>query len=328
MKPNIPKQRKPFILKTCSRCNGSFGPDAFSETKSFFYKDGYLPICNSCIEEYLVENDFDWEAVDKVCQYADIPFVPSEFERLHEMNGDKVFPVYAKVFLSSDYNGLDWGVYFRRFKELKGAGLIDDELPIIKEKKLSQLKEKWGANYDEEELHYLEGLYDGMLQTQNVNGALQDDQAKKLCKISLEIDSRIREGSDFDKILSSYDKLVKVAEFTPKNVKNATDFDSVGEVFRWLEKRGWVNKFYDGVTQDVVDETMKNIMNFNQRLYVNESGITEEIERRLSALKNAQELENYYNTDKEYDLDEYDNAGYDELMKDEDFQVELDDEQS
>ena len=328
MKPNIPKQRKPFILKTCSRCNGSFGPDAFSETKSFFYKDGYLPICNSCIEEYLVENNFNWEAVDKVCQYADIPFVPSEFERLHEMNGDKVFPVYAKVFLSSDYNGLDWGVYFRRFKELKEAGLIDDELPVIKEKKLSQLKEKWGANYDEEELHYLEGLYDGMLQTQNVNGALQDDQAKKLCKISLEIDSRIREGSDFDKILSSYDKLVKVAEFTPKNVKNATDFDSVGEVFRWLEKRGWVNKFYDGVTQDVVDETMKNIMNFNQRLYVNESGITEEIERRLSALKNAQELENYYNTDKEYDLDEYDNAGYDELMKDEDFQVELDDEQS
>lgn len=328
MKPNIPKQKKPFILKTCSRCNGSFGPDAFSETKSFFYKDGYLPICNSCIEEYLVENNFDWEAVDKVCQYADIPFVPSEFERLHEMNGDKVFPVYAKVFLSSDYNGLDWGVYFRRFKELKEAGLIDDELPVIKEKKLSQLKEKWGANYDEEELHYLEGLYDGMLQTQNVNGALQDDQAKKLCKISLEIDSRIREGSDFDKILSSYDKLVKVAEFTPKNVKNATDFDSVGEVFRWLEKRGWVNKFYDGVTQDVVDETMKNIMNFNQRLYVNESGITEEIERRLSALKNAQELENYYNTDKEYDLDEYDNAGYDELMKDEDFQVELDDEQS
>lgn len=328
MKPNIPKQRKPFILKTCSRCNGSFGPDAFSETKSFFYKDGYLPICNSCIEEYLVENNFNWEAVDKVCQYADIPFVPSEFERLHEMNGDKVFPVYAKVFLSSDYNGLDWGVYFRRFKELKEAGLIDDELPIIKEKKLSQLKEKWGANYDEEELHYLEGLYDGMLQTQNVNGALQDDQAKKLCKISLEIDSRIREGSDFDKILSSYDKLVKVAEFTPKNVKNATDFDSVGEVFRWLEKRGWVNKFYDGVTQDVVDETMKNIMNFNQRLYVNESGITEEIERRLSALKNAQELENYYNTDKEYDLDEYDNAGYDELIKDEDFQVELDDEQS
>lgn len=328
MKPNIPKQRKPFILKTCSKCNGSFGPESFTETKSFFYKDGYLPICNSCIEEFLVENDFNWVAVDKVCQYADIPFVPSEFERLHEMNGDKVFPVYAKVFLSSEFNGLDWEIYFKKFKELKEAGLIEEELPIIKEKRLNQLKEKWGANYDEEELHYLEGLYDGMLQTQNVNGALQDDQAKKLCKISLEIDSRIREGSDFDKILSSYDKLVKVAEFTPKNVKNATDFESVGEVYRWLEKRNWVNKFYDGESQDVVDETMKNIMLFNQRLYTNESGITEEIERRISALKTAQQLENYYNTDKEYDLDEYDNAGYDELMKEEDFKVELEDGES
>jgi hypothetical protein len=60
-------------------------------------------------------------------------------------------------------------------------------------------------------------------------------------------------------MLASYDKLVKVAEFTPKNVKNASDFDSVGELAKWLEKGGWKNKFYDGVTRDVVDETMKNI---------------------------------------------------------------------
>ncbi|MBR5939479.1 hypothetical protein IKZ77_02935 [Candidatus Saccharibacteria bacterium] len=77
--------------------------------------------------------------------------------------------------------------------------------------------------------------------------------------ISLELESRIRAGVDFDKLLSSYDKLVKVAEFTPKNVKNANDFDSVGELIKWLEKRGWVNKFYDGVTRDVIDETIKNI---------------------------------------------------------------------
>jgi hypothetical protein len=81
--------------------------------------------------------------------------------------------------------------------------------------------------------------------------------------ISLELESRIRAGVDFDKLLSSYDKLVKVAEFTPKNVKNANDFDSVGELIKWLEKRGWKNKFYDGVTRDVIDETIKNIQNYN-----------------------------------------------------------------
>jgi hypothetical protein len=77
--------------------------------------------------------------------------------------------------------------------------------------------------------------------------------------MSYEIDCRIREGVDFDKLLASYDKLVKVAEFTPKNTKNASDFDSVGELVRWLEKRGFKNKYFDGVTRDVVDETIKNV---------------------------------------------------------------------
>jgi hypothetical protein len=93
--------------------------------------------------------------------------------------------------------------------------------------------------------------------------------------MSYEIDNRIREGTDFDKLLASYDKLVKAAEFTPKNVKNINDFDSVGELIKWLEKRGWKNKFFDGVTRDIVDETIKNFQNFNQRLYTNESGIGE-----------------------------------------------------
>mgnify|MGYP003505934165 FL=1 len=81
--------------------------------------------------------------------------------------------------------------------------------------------------------------------------------------MSYEIDCRIREGADFDKILASYDKLVKTAEFTPKNVKNINDFDSVGELIKWLEKRGWKNTFYDDVSRDIVDETMQNFQAFN-----------------------------------------------------------------
>lgn len=89
----------------------------------------------------------------------------------------------------------------------------------------------------------------------------------KLCKISLTIDSRIREGGDIDKLLGSYEKLVKIGDFTPRNVKNAEDFDSVGELFSYLEKTGFVNKFYDGVNRDIVDITMNDIQNFCQRLY-------------------------------------------------------------
>jgi hypothetical protein len=45
-------------------------------------------------------------------------------------------------------------------------------LPEIREEKYRKLREKWGSNYDDEALTYLEGLYSGLLATQNVNGAL------------------------------------------------------------------------------------------------------------------------------------------------------------
>ena len=322
MQPKI-KQTTPFIVKTCSICSGTFGPEGFIKTKSLFYPDGYLPMCADCIKQLLVEHEFDWDLVDKLCRYADIPFIPAEFERLHESNGDNVFQVYADVFLSSEFEGLGWKQYYEEFLRLKEKGHIDDELPILKEEKRKQLKEKWGSNYDDEELQYLENLLDGLLQTQNISGALQFDQALKICKISLNLDSKIREGADFDKLMGSYDKLVKTAEFTPKNVKNASDFESTGELIKWLEKRGFKSKFYDNVTRDIVDETIKNIQSYNQRLYTNESGIGDEITRRIEALKTIKDLENYYDVGKEYDLDEFENDGYEELMKNEEFVADI-----
>lgn len=327
LQPDIARRRV-FSFKTCNRCGHSYTKDEFAPTKSIFYADGALPICNSCIESYLLEVEFDWQEVDKLCQYADIPFVPREWERLYEMNGSKTFPVYANVFAQTEYEAFGWSDYHKAYKDLREQGLIEDELPGLYEKKRKQLQDRWGANYDDEALRYLESLYNGLMTTQNVNGALQVDQAIKICKMSYEIDCRIREGTEFDKLLASYDKLVKAAEFTPKNVKNINDFDSVGELIKWLEKRGWVNSFYDGVTRDIVDETIKNIQNFNQRLYTNESGIGDEITRRINALREAKQIEeeSYYGTNQTYDLDSYDNDGYMDLMREEEFDPDMEEE--
>ena len=331
LQPDIARRRS-FALKTCNRCQAPQTPESFAPTKSIFYADGALPICNSCIESYLEDVEFDWGEVNKLCQYADIPFVPKEWERMRELNGSNAFPKYAEVFAQSEYEDLGWSEYFEAFRALKASGELDDELPGIADKKRQQLQERWGANYDDEALRYLENLYNGLMTTQNVNGALQLDQAVKICKMSYEIDCRIREGVDFDKLLASYDKLVKAAEFTPKNVKNINDFDSCGELVKWLEKRGWRNTFYDDVSRDVVDETIKNIQAFNQRLYVNESGIGEEITSRLEALKNANAMENqdnYYGTNVDHNLDEYENGGYIGLFEGEsdEFFAELEDKQ-
>lgn len=204
---------------------------------------------------------------------------------------------------------------------MKEAGYIEDELPILRDRHKRELQEKWGFNYDDEALFYLDTLYEGLLATQNVSGALQMDQALKLCKISYELDMKIRAGDDIDKMISSYDKLVKTAEFTPKNVKNASDFDSVGELVKWLEKRGFKNNFYDDVTRDVVDETIANIQAYNRRLYTNESGIGEQINERLEGLKNAEKIDNYYSVGglDDFDaVDRHENDGYDALFSDDD----------
>ena len=311
LQPNI-KKKKTFGLKTCVCCGQLFGEEGFAPTKSPFFPDGVVTMCNDCIDKQLAMHDWDWEFVDKMCQMADIPFVPKEWERLREMTDREVFYRYATIFQNSEYEGIGWSDYYKVFKTLKAAGTLEDELPEIADKKRKELKDKWGANYDDEALSYLEGLFNGLMTTQNVNGALQIDQAKKICKMSYEVDRRIEEGSDFDKLLSSYDKLVKAAEFTPKNVKNINDFDTFGEAIKWLEKKGWRNNFYDNVTRDIVDETIKNFQNFNQRLYINESSIGEEITRRIEALKSAKELENdnYYGTNQTHDLDAFEREGY------------------
>ncbi len=329
LKPNIVK-KKGFTLKPCCKCNQMFGEEGFAPTKSLFFPDGVIPMCNDCVDHELAAHDWEWDYVDKMCQMADIPFVPKEWERLREMTDQEVFYRYATIFLGSEYEGIGWSDYFNAFKDLKAAGTIEEELPEIAEKQERELKEKWGANYDMEALQYLEGLFHGLMTTQNVNGALQIDQAKKICKMSYEVDRRIEEGSDFDKLLASYDKLVKAAEFTPKNVKNINDFDTFGEAIKWLEKRGWRNTFYDNVTRDVVDETLKNFQSFNQRLYTNETGMGEEITRRIEALKTtaALEQENYYETNKQYDLDAFEKDGYEVVWEGEndEFSVEIDDE--
>lgn len=313
--PIIPKIPHPAHgqTKPCNCCGKILPLSQFSQTHNYFYIDGYLPYCNGCITEEIEKNGGDWKFIDQLCMWAGIPFIVKEWERIQQITlPTETWATYARVFSGQEYESLGWGDYYKQYKRLREVGLLEEELPEIREQRYRDLRRKWGENYDDEELNHLEDLYKGLLNTQNINGALQIDQAQKLCKLSLEIDNRIRAGDkEVDKFMSSYDKIIKSAEFTPKNTKNATDFDSFAEVAYWLEKRGFVNKFYDNVTRDVLDETLKNIENYNQRLYINEGGIGEEITQRLRALESANNLEeNFYNIQPDFNEDEYDNAAY------------------
>jgi hypothetical protein len=74
------------------------------------------------------------------------------------------------------------------------------------------------------------------------------EQLKKsmeLCMISLLIEEKVRAGDpDIAKFLKAYDDLTKISNFTPKDVKDADEFDSSGEVYAYLEKTGFKPKIY------------------------------------------------------------------------------------
>ena len=297
--------------KTCKCCGNTRPTRFFLETKNtFLYKDGYFDMCNDCIERALEKEDYSWEAIDTLCRTINIPFIPKKWEDLKKKNGDaNIFPLYAEIFSKGEYQAMEWREYDEKFRKLQSRGGIENELPLLDAVELRKLKDKWGGDYDEEELRHLEQLYNGLIATQNVSGAINGDQALKLCKLSLLIDQSIRAGGDnVDKLLRSYDTMVKIAGFTPKNSKNLNDFDSIGEIVNWLEHRGWKNPFYDNVTRDIVDETIKNFQNYNRRLYINENGIGDQITERIQNLKSVDDMSNYYGTEMEdVDYDIYDN---------------------
>lgn len=324
LKPNITFD---FTFKNCESCGRALDSMSFLKTKSYLFPSGYINVCTDCLAHELEQNNYSWNAMDRLCQYLDIPFIPDKYEELlATTKGADLLRAYNTIFFTEEYDGIDWGSYEEAYKDLQQTNALAEAVPLLAEQERIKLQQKWGMNYDDEALHYLENLYDGMTLTQNINGALQIDQALKICKVSYEIDCCLREGKDIDKLLASYDKLVKTGEFTPKNVKNASDFESMGELVRWLEKKGFVNQFYDGETRDVVDETIKNIQSWNQRLYTNESGIGDEITQRIQSLKTAAELENYYDLDPKLDYDDYENEGFNQLMKDDEFAADLDGE--
>lgn len=256
--------------------------------------DGVLPICRACLADQIEEAEqtdgSTWNVVDKICQWADIPFIPEEWEKIYVGNRREAFGTYASVFRSENYSKLNWKQYNDVYKVLQEENRMEDAMPEIAESARRKLQAKWGSHYDEEELEYLEHLHEGLINSQNIVGALNEDQALKLCKLSLIIENKIRGGQDVSKDLKAYDDLSKLANLTVKAVKDANDFSSVGEIFSYLEKRGWKNQYYDNVTRDEIDFSIKDIKSWLRYLYVNETGVSEEIEQRIQNLKLSDEL--------------------------------------
>lgn len=146
------------------------------------------------------------------------------------------FGPYCAIFRAEEYKGLNWKQYNDAYLQLQEEKRMEDAMPQLKADKLQKQHELWGMNYDEEEIMYLENLYKGIAASHNIIDELNEDQARKLCKISLLMDENIRAGLDIDKLAKTYETMTKIANLEPKDIKDGKEFESCGEVFAYLEK--------------------------------------------------------------------------------------------
>ena len=301
---------KPLFLE-CHKCGEKKSISSFLKVKSSFFPCGVTNVCTECLEDMIENENGNFNFMDRMFQWLGVPFLVDKWTKLYETTGAVCLSSYMEQVYEECYPMLDWGEVNEKYLELQKRDKLEDSIAALRMEKVKELFDKWGEEYSEKEVLYLEDLYQGILQTQNVNGKLQTDDAIKLCKISLIIDRKIRDGEDFEKQLKSYDTLRKSADFTPKNIKNACDFDSIGELFAYCEKKGWENAFYDNTPRDTVDLVMKDIQGWTRNLYKNETGIAEDVERRIQALKLADEMEETIMAVEDDGLDEFDSEGFD-----------------
>jgi len=298
--------------KTCARCSTEYPLSMYYKTKSPFFLDGVLPFCPSCCMDLI--DAADLKQVDKLCQWADWAFYPDIWMKMYTGSGKTTLQdYYAKIIRSSTsipYNqNADWTSLNQQWRDLISKGEGKTLLPEEIEREETSLREFWEPDGDRQytliELRYMDKLFHDLERTQNISTGAQIDQAKKLARLSLDMD-RAQKDQKLDlyvRLMNAYKELIKTAEFTPKNSTSVNSFETTGELFLFLEKTGFINKFYDGEERDIVDKTIRNQQQFLRRIVSGDSTLSERIEQRLERLKLLDHLEDGLTAEEEWSYD-------------------------
>lgn len=296
-----------MTTKICALCGLPKILTEYARSASDLFLDTYITVCFTCIEKKI--NFTDLKAVDKLLQWADIPFHPDDWIDTYETNGTNTFRIYSQKYGLSRYNrNVNWSEVNQLWLTRQKDGTLNQHIRIFNEEEIARLKIKWGEDYTVEEYTTLENFYISLNKTQNIITAIQEDQAKILCKLSVTIHAKLKLGEDISKELKVYNDTIKAAGFEPKNSRNYGDFESFGEAINYLVRKGYQPKFYDGKNRDEVDFTIKNQQTYLRRLVLNEPVLPDLVASRQHAYKISQQLEEDGQSDEE--MDKYESAGY------------------
>ena len=193
------------------------------------------------------------------------------------------------------------------------------------------LEKKWGKNYNQEEYEKLEGFYQDMKANFEIETAAHIDYLKKICKVSVQMDKALEENNIdvFQKLSGIYDKLMHSAKFTAVQ-RSASDrtggMNTIGEIYDFLEKNGFIPKFYTDEPLDIVDITEHNLKEYTKKLVLGDTNIANIIESSIQKIIEKEELErnNLEEDAKTVEELEDEDEEYESYIKDYDYEVNKD----
>ena len=179
--------------------------------------------------------------------------------------------------------------------------IIDPGANLNNEDKM-YLALKWGRLYTPSQWVSLEKTYEEFVKSfglkEKNTTAARMDTLKKICKTSLKMDEAIDSGDidAYQKLSRVYDSLMKSGKFTEaqKKEKEADSIDSASAIVDFVEAHGGEIESYPKYVcdqpQDVVDQIILDLKEYNRNLIYEDKSLAQEIERYLQEKRISEEI--------------------------------------
>ena len=278
--------------RPCLRCKQKLPADQFASTTSPFFPGHRSIICTNCLEQMVDATSL--EAVNRLCQWLDIPFNPDIWIQLQAKYNSHTLTAYLSRVAALPYQQQTWHDEDARWRAIRERNAANAEIQAFAEAHLDDLHARWSPEYCKEDLVWLDEFYKNIIATQNVSTPILEMLATDLCETELQIKKGLRAGEDVKKWMDVRDNIIRTGNFNASNSKTASSLESVGELMLYCGKKGF-HPTYHTEPKDSTDFLMKNIQDYNQRLIMNEGNIAELVEEKRDAYNLSATLEDETN---------------------------------
>ena len=168
-----------------------------------------------------------------------------------------------------------------------GANLDDDDKMY--------LALKWGRLYKPSQWVALEQLYNEFMSSFDIQGAARIDTLKMICKTSLKMNEAIDCGDidSYQKLSRVYDSMMKSAKFTEaqNKDKDGNNIDSAAAIVDFVQAHsGEIPRYHCDQPQDIVDQIIRDLKNYNRNLIYEDKSLAQEIEKYLQDKRISDEM--------------------------------------